>query len=45
VRAFVKIRQILANNRDLARKLEEHDRQIGSLFKAVEKLLSPHASA
>ncbi len=41
MRTFVKIRQILASNRDLARKVQEHDRQIAVLFSTVEKLLSP----
>jgi len=41
MRTFVKIRQILASNRDLARKVQEHDRQIAVLFETLEKLLSP----
>ena len=41
VRAFVKLRQLLATHRDLARKLEEHDRQIAVLFDTVQKLLAP----
>jgi hypothetical protein len=41
IRTFVKIRQILASNRDLARKVQEHDRQIATLFDTVEKLLTP----
>ena len=40
VRAFIKIRQILASNRDLARKVEQHDHQIKTLFDAVQKLLT-----
>jgi len=32
MRTFVRIRQILATNRDLARKVQEHDRQIATLF-------------
>jgi phage regulator Rha-like protein len=43
IRTFVKIRQILASNRDLARKVQEHDRQIAMLFDTVEKLLAPPA--
>jgi hypothetical protein len=45
IRTFVKIRQILASNRDLARKVQEHDRQIATLFDTVEKLLAPPAAA
>ena len=41
MRAFVKLRQLLASDRALARKVEEHDRQIGILFDAVKKLLTP----
>ena len=41
MRTFVRLRQILASNRDLARKVEEHDRQIATLFDTVRKLLSP----
>src|ERR1035437_10009573 len=41
IRAFIKIRQILASNRDLARKVEQHDRQIKTLFDAVQNLLMP----
>ena len=41
MRTFVKVRQILASNRDLARKVQEHDRQIAVLFDTVKKLLTP----
>jgi ORF6N domain len=41
MRTFVKLRQILATHKDLARKVEEHDRQIAVLFDTVRKLLSP----
>ena len=41
IRTFVKVRQILATNRDLARKVQEHDRQISILFETVQKLLEP----
>jgi hypothetical protein len=44
IRTFIKIRQILASNRELARKVQEHDRQIAMLFDTVEKLLAPPAS-
>ena len=40
MRTFVRLREILATNQDLARKIKEHDRQIGALFSAVEKLLA-----
>ncbi len=41
IRTFVKLREILATHKDLARKVEEHDRQIGALLSAVQKLLAP----
>jgi len=40
VRAFTKLRQILASNRELARKVEQHDRQIAVLFDSIQKLLT-----
>ena len=41
MRTFVKLREILATHGDLARKVEEHDRQIGALIGAVQSLLAP----
>ena len=43
MRTFVRLRQILATNKDLARKVQEHDRQIGILFETVRKLLDQPA--
>lgn len=40
IRAFVRLRQILATHKDLARKVEDHDRQIAVLFDTVKKLLA-----
>src|ERR1039457_3719121 len=40
MRTFVKLREILATHQDLARKVKEHDRQIATLFSAVDKLLA-----
>jgi hypothetical protein len=37
---FVKVREILVTHRDLARKVEEHDRQISNLYDLVKKLLT-----
>jgi hypothetical protein len=45
IRTFVRVRQILASNRDLARKVQEHDCQIATLFDTVEKLLTPPSPA
>jgi hypothetical protein len=41
MRAFVKLRQVLASHRELARKIEQHDEQIAVLFDTVQKLLAP----
>ncbi|MGH7815659.1 MAG: ORF6N domain-containing protein [Candidatus Binataceae bacterium] len=41
VRTFIELRRVLASNRDLARKVEQHDRQIAVLFDTVRKLLTP----
>ena len=48
VRAFVKLRQTLGDNKELARKLEHlegklahHDRQILNILQAIKELISP----
>jgi hypothetical protein len=48
VRAFVKLRDLLATHKDLARKLEEleqhvkgHDQQIQAIFEAIRQLMNP----
>jgi hypothetical protein len=41
MRAFVKLRQVLASHRALARNIEEHDAQIAVLSDTVGKLLAP----
>ena len=41
MRTFIRLREILATHKDLARKVQEHDRQIGALLSAVQKLLAP----
>jgi len=40
MRTFVRLRHILATHKDLARKVEDHDRQIAVLFDTVRKLLA-----
>lgn len=51
MRAFVKIRQMLATHKELAQKLaklehrlEGHDQQIHSVFDAIHRLMMPPAS-
>ena len=39
-RTFVRLRELLATHQDIARKVKEHDRQIATLLRAVEKLLA-----
>ena len=39
MRAFVRLREMLASNEELARKVAQHDRQIAVLFDEVKKLL------
>src|SRR3989475_5132743 len=45
VRAFVKLRQMLASNAELARKLDElekkYDRQFKIVFEAIRQLMTP----
>jgi hypothetical protein len=41
VRTFVKLRQTLATNEELARLVAKHDRQITILFEHVQKMLAP----
>jgi hypothetical protein len=45
MRAFVKLREMLASHRDLARKLEEmekrYDAQFKVVFDAIRELVSP----
>lgn len=48
VRAFVRLRQMLASNAELARKLEalekKYDRQFRVVFDAIRQLMSPPES-
>jgi hypothetical protein len=41
MRAFVRLRDLLATNEELARKVAQHDRQITVLFDHVQKMLAP----
>src|SRR2546427_9486464 len=48
MRAFVKLRQMLASNAELSRRLDEleskYDRQFKVVFDAIRKLMSPSSS-
>jgi len=41
MRAFVRIREYLATHKDVLKKLEEHDRQIKTIFEVINKMLLP----
>ena len=41
MRTFVRLRRMLATNEELARKVAQHDRQIGILFEHIQGLLEP----
>jgi hypothetical protein len=41
MRAFVRLRALLATNTELARKVAQHDQQIAVLFEHVRKMLAP----
>jgi hypothetical protein len=41
MRAFVRLRELLATNQELARKVAQHDRQIAVLFEHVKNMLAP----
>ena len=43
VRTFIRLRQMLATNEDLARKVAQHDQEIGILFERIQGLLEPPA--
>ncbi len=43
IRAFITVRQMLATNRELARKVQEHDQKITLLVDAVQRILTPPA--
>lgn len=44
MRAFVRLREVLATHKDLAQKIEEHDAEIKSIWKVVGRLLAPAVS-
>jgi len=44
MRTFVRLREMLTSNKDLARKVEKHDKEIAALYDYVQKLLEPPKS-
>ncbi len=45
MRTFVRMREILATHKDLARKVEQHDKDITVLYDYLNKLLEPPKSS
>lgn len=41
IRTFTRMRHMLSTHKDLARKIEQHDKQIANLYNYVERLLYP----
>ena len=41
MRAFVRLREVLAGNEELARKVAQHDQEIAILFEHIQSLLEP----
>jgi ORF6N domain len=41
VRTFIRLRRMLATNEELARKVAQHDQEIGILFEHIQQLLMP----
>ena len=41
MRTFVRMREVLATHKDLARKVEKHDKEIAALYEYLQKLLEP----
>ena len=45
MRTFVRMREMLATHKDLARKVEKHDKEIAALYEYLQKLLDPQSSS
>ncbi len=41
IRAFTRLRRILASHEELRKKIEEHDTQIQTIFEAIRQLMTP----
>jgi ORF6N domain len=41
MRTFVRMREVLATHKDIARKIQEHDRHVANLYEHINKLLQP----
>ena len=45
IRTFIRMRQMLATHKDLARKVEKHDKEISALYDYLRELLEPPTSS
>jgi len=45
IRTFIRMREMLATNKDLARMVEKHDKKIAVLYDYLKKLLDPPKSS
>ena len=45
IKTFVRMREILATHKDLARKVEKHDKEIAALYEVLQELLAPPKSS
>lgn len=45
MRTFVRMREVLATHKDLARQVEKHDKEIAVLYEYLQKLLEPPKSS
>lgn len=45
IKTFVRMREVLATHKDLARKVEKHDKEIAVLYDYLQKLLKPLKSS
>ncbi|GJL52945.1 MAG: DNA-binding protein [Nitrospirales bacterium] len=45
IRTFIRMREVLATHKDLARKVEKHDKEIAVLYEYLQKLLEPPPSS
>ena len=41
IKTFVRMREMLATHKDLARKVEKHDKEITALYEYLQQLLAP----
>lgn len=45
MRTFVRMREVLTTHKDLARKVEKHDKEIAALYEYLQELLKPPKSS